>query len=350
MYLKRMKAKEEGDEDVYRAKPKCPMTPERIRLLEEVGFQWSTDREAAFDELWEQKLDLLKAYKEEHGDCRVPFNYKADPVLAEWVHRQRSNYVEMKKREAKGEKIGSKKKSKSKRDSDAIMKKRMAILEEMGFAFRVKQRTWAERLEQLKQYKEKYGDCNVPITWAENPALGRWVHTQRHQGKLRQEHRTDSKRISNSTMSDERFKLLDDVGMRWEVRSQKAPQRATWDDRFSELKTFYEANGHCAVPETNAALNRWCHDQKGYLETLDKDLNDVKARKKLSLEKQQNLASIGFTSATHVPLPQYFNGGEPLVIDQFIGETAEDPSSAIVIAAVEEDGDKEEAHTTHASV
>ena len=280
----------------------------------------------------------------------VPHAYKENPVLAEWVHRQRCTYIEMKKREASGETLASKKKVGKKisnRDTDAIIKKRMAILEEMGFAFKVKEGTWAERLEALKQYKEKYGDCNVPITFSENPSLGRWVHTQRHQEKIRREQRNDGKRSSKSTMTDERFKLLNEIGMCWEVRATKVPHRASWEDRFNELKAFYELNGHCAVPETNAALNRWCHDQKGCLEALDKDLNDVKARKKLSSEKVQQLASIGFTSDTHVAAPHYI---APLVIEQMHGGTIEDAAAAAIAAAEEDGEEKEAAFITHASI
>ena len=60
VYMKRLKAKEEGDESAQHARPKCPMTADRVRLLEEVGFQWSTDREGNFDVLWEKKLESLK--------------------------------------------------------------------------------------------------------------------------------------------------------------------------------------------------------------------------------------------------------------------------------------------------
>lgn len=40
-----------------------------------------------------------------------------------------------------------------------------------------------ERLEQLIEFKKRFGHTNVPKNWSENPRLGRWVVTQRNQFK-----------------------------------------------------------------------------------------------------------------------------------------------------------------------
>jgi hypothetical protein len=34
---------------------------------------------------WNQKLEELKAYEAEHGDCLVPQRYPANPQLGAWV-------------------------------------------------------------------------------------------------------------------------------------------------------------------------------------------------------------------------------------------------------------------------
>ena len=44
--------------------------------------------------LWKQRLKELKAYKEKHGDCLVPFNYEHNAKLANWVSHQRKQYKE----------------------------------------------------------------------------------------------------------------------------------------------------------------------------------------------------------------------------------------------------------------
>lgn len=41
---------------------------------------------------WEVMFRRLESYKEEHGDCCVPYKYKEDPSLALWVSTQRREY------------------------------------------------------------------------------------------------------------------------------------------------------------------------------------------------------------------------------------------------------------------
>ena len=50
-------------------------------------------------------------------------------------------------------------------------------LEELGFHWSVREsRTpWNARLEELKEYKGRFGDCCVPKNWDENPSLSYWV-------------------------------------------------------------------------------------------------------------------------------------------------------------------------------
>ena len=56
------------------------MTQERINKLETLGFVWNSH-----DQLWKERLNDLKLYKEINGDCNVPNKYPPDPSLAVWV-------------------------------------------------------------------------------------------------------------------------------------------------------------------------------------------------------------------------------------------------------------------------
>eukprot|EP00959_Pyramimonas_sp_CCMP1952_P443932 9293952-Pyramimonas_sp.AAC.1 len=38
---------------------------------------------------------------------------------------------------------------------------------------------WEQHFRALQQYKQRYGDCNVPKGWMENDALAGWVHDLR---------------------------------------------------------------------------------------------------------------------------------------------------------------------------
>lgn len=75
------------------------MTEDRIRLLEEIGFEWHppTGPNAKQEEQWRQRCRELEVYRDEHGHCRVPTkNYPPNPALGQWVNDQRRQYRLMK--------------------------------------------------------------------------------------------------------------------------------------------------------------------------------------------------------------------------------------------------------------
>ena len=121
--------------------------------------------------------------------------------------------------------------------------------------------TWNDRFEELKAYKAKYGHCNVPV-WS--GPLGKWILTQRRYYK-------------KSTLSDNRIKLLEDIGFMWSVYDTK------WDANFEKLKAYKAKNGHCNVPGGSGPLGDWVNYQR-------------KAKKdgKLSADRIKLLKGIGF--------------------------------------------------------
>ena len=106
----------------------------------------------------EQYEELLR-FKEEHGHCLVPHMYKENISLSRWVKRQRYQYKLM---------VAG--------NSESTMtKERIAMLEAIGFVWDSHKLAWEDRLKELKDYKEAYGDCNVPSSYPPNPALAIWV-------------------------------------------------------------------------------------------------------------------------------------------------------------------------------
>jgi hypothetical protein len=81
-------------------------------------------------------------------DCLVPHGYDADASFAEWIHRQRTAYASMEK-EAK---------------PNPSVKERMDKLEELGFNFTVHSDKWMDHWTMLKDYRDKHGHVQVPIT------------------------------------------------------------------------------------------------------------------------------------------------------------------------------------------
>jgi len=65
-----------------------PLTKQRKELLDEIGFQFRIRNRPE----WSSKYDELLAYKEKHGDTRVPQHFKTNKALGKWVAKQREQY------------------------------------------------------------------------------------------------------------------------------------------------------------------------------------------------------------------------------------------------------------------
>lgn len=77
---------------LYRQHPigeaKSSLSIERIRLLNDLNFQWVTRSE----EIWNERMSELREFKQKHGHALVPRNYPNNPQLSSWVATQRKNY------------------------------------------------------------------------------------------------------------------------------------------------------------------------------------------------------------------------------------------------------------------
>lgn len=111
---------------------------------------------------------------------------------------------------------------------------------------------WNYSFQKLLKYREKHGHCLVPCEFDSDPSLARWVKRQRYQYYL-MIHR------KKSSMTQERVKVLDEIGFIWQA------QDALWQERFHELLKFKKEHGHCSVPTTytsNQKLATWVKFQR----------------------------------------------------------------------------------------
>jgi len=100
------------------------LTEVRQQKLEEIGFVWDASdnfRMKRDDDGWMRKFEELMEYKEKHGNCLVPKNYKGNPKLGRWVGTQRAWYHDTKKGK-----------------TTLMTEERQRILEEIGFLWKVK--------------------------------------------------------------------------------------------------------------------------------------------------------------------------------------------------------------------
>jgi Helicase associated domain len=110
---------------------------------------------------------------------------------------------------------------------------------------------WNQRLEELRTFHQQHGHMLVPHVYKNNPPLSQWVKRQRYQYRLKRMGR-------HSTLSDDRERILTQMGFVWESHKQ------SWNESFQSLQIFYMTHGHCRVTKTNAdeTLNTWCKHQR----------------------------------------------------------------------------------------
>lgn len=146
------------------------------------------------EEKWNEYLQALLSFKSRWGHCCVPYRYKPNPALSRWVRRQRYQY----KLKVEGKPGG-------------ITDSRVAMLENVGFAWSAHGQKWQKRLNELRAYCFENGNCNIPHNYEKNPELANWVKNQRRQRKLYQEGKP-------SNITKERIDALNTLGFTWEHR------------------------------------------------------------------------------------------------------------------------------------
>lgn len=199
------------------------VTQERIEKLNSVGFEWTIrDNDSS---PWNQQFELLRAFQQEHGHCRVPRVYAVDPKLGRWFARLRI----LKKQIDTG--LGS---------CGGITPERMAKLNSIGFEWTVRKNDsspWNQQLEQLRGFRQEHGHCRVPRSYDVDPKLGRWVSKQR---QFKKKFDKGLSRCGGITL--ERIEKLNSIDFVWTVRDNKI---TSWDQQFELLSTFQQEHGVC---------------------------------------------------------------------------------------------------------
>ena len=146
---------------------------DRLNRLNELRFPWSIQ-----EGYWMKMYDALLAFKEKYGHTRVPFQWKQNHKLADWVYRTKFN-------------------------KESLEVQKIELLDEIGFDWSLVRRNvipWKEMYARLITFKQKHGHTKVPVKWGEDPKLGKWVSRMRNE---------------RETMEPERVALLEAIEFDW---------------------------------------------------------------------------------------------------------------------------------------
>jgi len=232
----------------YQEGKPSPITEERIRELESVGFEWKTKwskSKTGLASIWSVGFQEMCEFKAKYGHCLVPQRYAANPELGSWVKVQRANY----RLHHEGK-------------SSSMTEERIQDLESVGFEWGKSKidftSIWSERFQQMCEFKAEFGHCLVSSNYSANPKLGAWVKLQRSNYRWYQKGKP-------SGMTEERIRDLESVGFDWNSSKKKTDLTSIWSERFQQMREFKAQFGHCLVPQRYAAnpkLGGWVKSQR----------------------------------------------------------------------------------------
>lgn len=198
---------------------KGKLSKERITKLNELNPNWHDvkHKKQSFDFYY----NMLKKYYEQYGNIDVPENYVIDDVnLGMWLSRIRHSY-----------KISN---------GQSLNQEEIDKLNELGINWMiVNSYTFEYYYSLLKEYRNKYGDVNVPYTYEINGIkLGHWL------GNQREAYKDYLKKVHTVSMiiTKEEIDKLNELGMIWSFCYMD------WTTNYNLLSEYYEKHGNINIP------------------------------------------------------------------------------------------------------
>jgi hypothetical protein len=251
---------------------------ERKKKLESIGLDLQV-KSMPRGRTWEESLQSLIAFQEEHGHCRV--SREMDSRLFSWVKNQRSFEKDgrlradrRKKLKAIGFEFANPEKTWTATPSSAVetshLTKQDSGREGSSSETGKLKIHWETRFHALVAFKQKHGHCNIKRQM--DSKLFDWVGRQ----KVRQR---------AGTLADDRQRKLESIGLEFHNGNIPAKNDEIWETQFQALVAFQEKYGHCNPirPQMDARLFNWVKNQQSHQKAG-----------KLKEDRQCKLESVGF--------------------------------------------------------
>jgi len=145
---------------------------------------------------------------------------------------------------------------------------RMRQLDDLGFEWSPNrsrargQKTFDERMKDLRAFKDKFGHCNVPREYEDDLSLASWCQIVRMSYWKIKENKNPTKKLT-----PKEIKQLEDIGFQWRVLQQKArkpSQHKSFEERIVHLTAFKKKHGHVRVTHKHdGSLASFCNHIRG---------------------------------------------------------------------------------------
>ncbi len=224
----------------------------RVNKLNEIDFEWNVGNSSKdYDnEQWFSHLVKLEDYKAKKGDCNVSQVDEEYSKLGKWLNDQRV----LKKR-------------------NNLETTRLDMLEDLGVIWDMKVHNFEIRINELLEYKDIFGNFDVPVNYAKNKSLGHFIY------------RLKTKGMSTKWKKDKLIKI-GFTGFKTQEKNADTWVTKRWYNSLNELKALKEKGIDINISryyEPNPKLGSWVYGQKRAFK------ND-----KLKEEQIKELKKIGF--------------------------------------------------------
>jgi Helicase associated domain len=232
------------------------LTPERLRRLEALGFDWYKSH----DDTWNDKFRQLQQYAEAFGHANVKQDDPRYFALGQWCMNQRIAYRKRQRRRREvREEAGDGTTPEDtllddadKDSDDGLTLTRIQRLERVGFSWHVRDDAWHAMKQKLVDFYEEHGHVDIPTTPFESKTaaslgesesrttevrnlellLRTWLNRQRHEYKRLKEGLP-------SPMTMERIRALEASvpNFSWQVRGlHSGPSTEDWAKLFDAMR------------------------------------------------------------------------------------------------------------------
>ena len=236
------------------------MTQAEIDALDAIGFDWEV-RERDYTsvtrpETFWKTLELLKQYKTKHGHTNVQFDPSGqNTVLYNFVHRQRERRKALPNRYLGGR---------------VMVQAEIDALDAIGFEWtpptveRTPQNSFWERIQELKEFKQKNGHLNLRFDTKRNNTIENrlysWTLIQRKRYKA-----IPKRHLHYVLMTTDEIAALDSVGFEWEQPVLQREYKSNFGERLEELAAYKAKHGHIRIKASDRdhrSLYNFCSVQK----------------------------------------------------------------------------------------